>query len=296
MARSMTGYGRGEAVLYERKIVIEIKSVNHRYNDVTIKLPRALQASEEAIKKRIMRDLSRGKADVYVTLDSMAQNDVKISLNQALAGSYMKELTQMRTAFGVKGEIDLALLTSFPDIFTIEKAAYDEEALRQTNEAIACALEQALAMFVDMREREGRALADDILKKSQTIQGLAGQVAERAPLVAEDYRTRLRAKLEEALQGVQYDEQRLLTEVLLFTDRACIDEELTRLDSHMNQLCRILEEKNAAIGRKLDFLLQEINREVNTIGSKSNDLTITQTVVEMKSELEKIREQAQNIE
>jgi len=290
----MTGYGRGETVLHERKFVAEIKSVNHKYSDIGVKLPRILNPFEDRFRKKIASQAARGKVDVYITFQSFSQSDVKISLNETVADAYVEQLDKAAGRYGLNRDDCLSLIMSFPDALQIDKTA-DDEALEQMREGVDHALDLAISAFTGMRETEGAELARDLSAKMARISGLVERVTARAPLVFEEYRARLTAKLNETLEGIGIDENRILAEVVLFADRSCVDEELTRLSSHLNQFGDIIGEPGA-IGRKLDFLVQEINREINTVGSKSNDLEITQLVVELKAEAEKVREQVQNLE
>ena len=278
--KSMTGYGRGEYIQYDRKFIVEIKSVNHRYNDMTIKLPRTLAVYEDMVKKLLSKEIFRGKTDVYVYFETYSKKDIKIDFNEVLADGYYQTLTAMKERFSLNDNITLNLLSRFPDIISVEKATESEEEKQHIAETLTHACKEALKMFIAMREKEGAALKDDIYKKSLIIEEMVNKVKERAPMVAQEYRQRLTEKLAELLEN---------------TDKACIDEELTRLYSHISQLRSIINE-TVPVGRKLDFLVQEMNREVNTIGSKSNDLDITNVIVSLKSEIEKIREQIQNIE
>ncbi len=292
--RSMTGYGRGECTLYNRKFVVEIKAVNHRYNDVTIKMPRIMLSYEEKLKKLIGSKVFRGKTDVYVSFETFSKDDVNISVNESVTESYIDALNVLKEKFGIEDSISLELVAKFPDAISVEKGPMGENAEDEIDECLTKAAEEALDNFVAMRNREGEALKINILEKLDIIKSYVDIINERAPLVAEDYRARLTEKLNE-LEEIKADESRILTEVLIFSDKACIDEEITRMYSHIEQMKSIVEE-SVPVGRKLDFLVQEMNREVNTMGSKSNDLKITGVVVDTKSELEKIREQIQNIE
>jgi len=295
MPKSMTGYGRGENVLHDRRFVAEIKSVNHRYSDINIKLPRVLNPFEDKLRKKVAAQAARGKVDVYISFESFSKSDVKISLNEAVADAYVEQLNKAVARYGLKSGDSLSLIMSFPDVIQIDKST-DEAALEQMREGVESALDLALVKFVEMREAEGAALARDMIDKIERIFGLMRQVVARAPQVLEEYRARLKEKLDETLEGVGVDENRILAEAVIFADRCCVDEELTRLSSHLKQFGMILSGDDGAVGRKLDFLVQEINREINTIGSKSNDLEITQLVVELKAEAEKVREQVQNLE
>ena len=291
--KSMTGYGRGESRQYDRKFVVEIKSVNHRYNDVTVKMPRAMLMYEDAVKKVVGTRVFRGKTDVFVNFESFSDDDVSITFNQPLADAYVQTVEQIRERYNLDQPIRLDLIAKFPDIITVDKKL-DPDSGDKIWACLETALNEALDNFVSMRSVEGEHLKDDIAEKLVGIKATVEKIEKRAPMVAEDYRQRLLARLAE-IKELNVDEARIITEVTIFADKACIDEEITRLYSHIEQMKSIICETQP-VGRKLDFLVQEMNREVNTIGSKSNDLEITNCAVELKSEIEKIREQVQNIE
>lgn len=290
--RSMTGYGRGEHIAEDRKFTIELKSVNHRYNDISIKLPRSLASLEDKIKKHIMQQVFRGKTDVYIGFETFALDDVEVKLNETLAQAYVEKLKILQENLGLAGGSFLDLAAKFPDVITIDKPQKDEKVIW---EALLPALDEAVTRFVAMRQMEGEALKKDILSKAERIKTLVAEVNKRSPLVVEEYRDKLNNRLKDLLGGVDVDPQRVATEVAIFADRGCVDEEITRLESHLVQLADILE-KGGQVGRKLDFLVQEMNRESNTIASKANDIQIVQATIELKSEIEKIREQIQNLE
>ena len=292
MIRSMTGYGRGENLANDRKFTVEIKSVNHRYNDISIKLPRSMNPLEDKIKKVLMKDIFRGKTDVYINFETIASEDVSIKFNEALADAYFEKLNVIKERYGVTSPDMLSLIAKYPDVVTSEKVQSDEDVLWET---LLPALEEAKDKFVAMRTVEGEALKNDILLKNEKIAGFVNEIKGRTDLVAEEYRSKLMQRITDVLGEVEIDEQRILTEVTIYADRGCIDEEVTRLESHIVQLKKILEDGGVA-GRKLDFLIQEVNREINTTGSKCSDVEIAQVVVDVKSEIEKIREQVQNIE
>lgn len=291
--KSMTGYGRGEAMQNNRRFVVEIKSVNHRYNDVTVKLPRVMIMYEDAIKKVIGKKVFRGKTDVFINFESFSEEDVNIEFNKPLADAYVKAIEEIKERYSLEQPIRVDLIAKFPDVITVDKTV-DVENNDEIWACLTAALDIAVENFVNMRKTEGEALKCDILEKLAGIKNKVGRIEARAPIVAEDYRQRLITRLGE-VEELNIDEGRIMTEVMIFADRACIDEEITRLYSHIEQMKTILDETDP-IGRKLDFLVQEMNREVNTIGSKSNDLEITNCAVDLKSEIEKIREQIQNIE
>lgn len=292
MVKSMTGYGRGEAVKSGRTITVEVRSVNNRYLDCTVKLPRIYVFAEDAIKSRVQSSISRGKVDVFVTIGSSETGDTSVSLNRSMADGYYKALCELRETYGLRDDLSVSLLSRFPDVFLVEKSQEDLDVVA----ADLCAVTNlALADFDAMRTREGGKLEEDILGRAKTIEGLTSKVEERAPGIVADYRAKLAAKMAEVLQSKQLDESRILTEAAIFADKVAVDEETVRLRSHLSQLSHMLGQ-GGAVGRKLDFLIQEFNREANTIGSKSNDIETTRWVVDIKAEIEKIREQVQNIE
>ena len=305
MPKSMTGFGRGECIRYDRRFKVEIKAVNHRYNDITIKLPRFLNPFEDRIKKRLSRDIARGKVDVWVNFESYTQKDVAVNINEAFADAYMDALHSLMHRYNwgdhVPAEYGLEILARNPDILAFDRyetTVSTSETQAELWETLEEALELALTQFNGMREAEGTALTKDIGEKARRIKTILAQLTARSPIAVEEHATKLRERISDMLDklGHQVDESRFLTEVALLADRSTVDEELTRLDSHLSQLATMLDDAGAVVGRKLDFLVQELNREANTIGSKSADIELAQLVVELKSEIEKIREQVQNIE
>jgi len=292
VVKSMTGYGRGEAVVHGRTITVEVRSVNNRYLDCTVKLPRVYVFAEDAVKAGVQSHISRGKVDVFVTIGPSEKGDVAISVNKPLADGYYAALCRLRDDYGLKDDISVSLLSRFPDVFLVEKTQEDVEAMAAD---ICSVLELALADFDAMRSREGEKLYQYVLNRADTIEGLTARVEERSPGIVADYRARLTAKLNEVLQNTQIDESRILTEAAIYAEKVAVDEETVRLRSHLSQLRHMLEQ-GGAIGRKLDFLIQEFNREANTIGSKCSDIETAGYVVDIKAEIEKIREQIQNIE
>ncbi len=288
----MTGYGRGERVLHDRTITVELRAVNNRYLDCTVKIPRLYVFAEEAIKSRIQKRIARGKLDVFVSIDSTAADKVAVTLNRPVADGYYAALVQMRDSYGLHDDISVSLLSRFPDVFLVEKEQGDAEVI---SEDILTVLDLALDEFEGMRAREGARLDADVREKAARIAALVGEIETRAPQIVTDYRERLRARMEEVLANVQLDEGRILTEAALFADKVAVDEETVRLRSHLSQLDEMLT-AGGPVGRKLDFLIQEFNREANTIGSKCSDVAAAKLVVELKGEIEKIREQVQNIE
>ncbi len=288
----MTGYGRGEAVLHGRPITVEVRSVNNRYLDCTVKLPRIYVFAEDAIKAAVQSHISRGKVDVFVTIGPSESGDVTISVNRPVADGYYAALCALRDAYGLKDDISVSMLSRFQDVFLVEKTQEDLEAVSAD---ICSVLELALNDFDAMRLREGDKLGQDVLSRAETIESLVSKVEARSPGIVADYRARLAAKMAEVLQNTQLDESRILTEAAIYADKVAVDEETVRLRSHLSQLRHLLAQ-DGAIGRKLDFLIQEFNREANTIGSKCNDIETAGYVVDIKAEIEKIREQIQNME
>ena len=288
----MTGYGRGEANLNGRPITVELRSVNNRYLDCTVKLPRIYVFAEDAVKSRVQSRISRGKVDVYITIGPSANGDVAISVNKPVADGYYAALKDLRDTYGLRDDISVSLLSRFQDVFLVEKTQEDLEALSAD---ICSVLDLALDDFDAMRTREGEKLCQDVRSRAATIEGLVSKVEKRSPGIVADYRAKLVARMNEVLQNTQIDESRILTEAAIYADKVAVDEETVRLRSHLSQLDHMLGQ-GGAIGRKLDFLIQEFNREANTIGSKCSDIETAGYVVDIKAEIEKIREQIQNIE
>ena len=288
----MTGYGRAREMLHMRDITVEIRSVNNRYLDCTVKMPRAYIFAEDAIKGLVQKRISRGKVDVFVTIDTSAADVSVVSVNEPLARSYYEALKRLQSELSLEGGITALSLAKFPDVLTVTKA---EEDVETVSADICHVLEDALSAYDSMRSVEGKKLAEDISARVDTIEMVVGKVEEKSPQTVAAYRERLENKMREVLQSTTIDESRILTEAAIFADKVAVDEETVRLRSHIAQLRDMLQSGDP-IGRKLDFLIQEVNRECNTIGSKCNDLSIAQDVVNMKAEVEKIREQIQNIE
>lgn len=292
LVKSMTGYGRGEANVNGRPITVELRSVNNRYLDCTVKLPRIYVFAEDAVKTRVQSRISRGKVDVYITIGPSANGDVAISVNKPVADGYYAALKDLQDTYGLRDDISVSLLSRFQDVFLVEKTQEDLEALSAD---ICAVLDLALDDFDAMRTREGEKLCQDVRSRAATIEGLVSKVEVRAPGIVADYRSKLVARMNEVLQNTQIDESRILTEAAIYADKVAVDEETVRLRSHLSQLEHMLSQ-GGAIGRKLDFLIQEFNREANTIGSKCSDIETAGYVVDIKAEIEKIREQIQNIE
>ena len=294
MVKSMTGYGRGDRSFEGLQMTVELRSVNNRYLDCTVKMPRAYIFAEDAIKAKVQSAVGRGKVDVFVTMVHSGGDDMVVTVNEGLAKSYLDALKRLYELGDgrVKKNFSAAELARFPDVLTVEK---QEEDLELVKERLLAVLELAIDDFNSMREREGERLAADILNRAETFETLLGEVEELSPRTVADYRARLEGKMREVLQNTQIAEGRLLTEAAIFADKVAVDEETVRLHSHLGQLRELLA-AGGAVGRKLDFLIQEFNREANTIGSKCSDLEVTRRVVDMKAEIEKIREQVQNLE
>ena len=292
MIKSMTGYGHAEETLNLRKISAEIRSVNHRYTDFNLKVPRQYGFLEDVLRKEAGAIIKRGKVDIYLSIVDYSEDSVMVTANTELARSYQKELIRLSDELNLENNLKVTDLTRFPDMFKVDKPPVDEEALKAD---VLFVFNKALTNYDNMRKEEGARLGADLLEKGEVISSYVDKIRERAPKIVENYAKRLREGMEEILKSHPVDEARLLNEVAIFTDRVNVDEEMVRLKSHVAELHTIIE-GNAPAGRKLDFLVQEINREVNTTGSKSNDVETTKMVVEMKTEIEKMREQIQNIE
>ena len=292
MIRSMTGYGRSARTVDNREITVEIRSVNNRYLDCNVKLPRIYSYVEDPIKQLIKEHVTRGKVDVFVTVTNTTGEEVKVSLNRPLLEGYLAAMRTMTADYQIRDDITVSALSRLPDIFIMEKPDMDEEA--RAAEILQTAAE-ALESYDAMRTTEGAAMEQDLRNRRETILSLVEKVEAKSPVTVSEYRTRLEAKMQEVLSAANIDESRILTEAAIFADKVAVDEETVRLRSHLSQMNTMLE-IGEPIGRKLDFLLQEMNREANTIGSKCNDLEQARTVVDIKAELEKIREQTQNIE
>lgn len=294
MIKSMTGFGRSEYSDGKRNIICEIRSVNHRYSDITVKMPRRYSFAEDRIKQTVKEKLVRGKVDVSINVENVTESDVVIKLNQLAAKQYYDNLSELKEQFGLTGDIDLSLMAGMPDVL---KAVPDVEDEEEITKAILIPVAEASANLEKMRAVEGQRLADDLISKGETIKVILDKIEERSPLVVRDYMEKLRARITELLDGAaEVPEERILTEAAIFADKCAIDEEITRLNSHLVQLKTILTGSESTVGKKLDFLVQEMNREANTIGSKANDLEITNNMLNIKAEIEKIREQVQNIE
>ena len=292
MIHSMTGYGRAVQTLRGREITVELRSVNNRFLDCSVKLPRLFGYAEEAVKQKVKESVSRGKVDVFINIRNTGEEEVSIGLNKPVLEGYLKALNTMVEEYGVRNDISTATLSRMPDIFVVEKQEEDEA---QNVADILTVATEAIAAYNLMRQTEGAAMEADLRNRAATILSYVEQVEKRSPVTLSEYRQRLENKMREVLENTNIDDSRILTEAAIYADKIAVDEETVRLRSHFAQLDTLLT-TGGPIGRKLDFLLQEMNRETNTIGSKGNDIQQARTVVEIKSELEKIREQIQNIE
>lgn len=292
MIKSMTGYGGAKGSVEGLDISIELKSVNNRYLDTSVRLPRSFLFAEDGIKAAVQRHISRGKVDVFVSIDSSAAGDMTVKINQPLLKGYIEAVNSIANEYGLPNDMTAMSVCRFPDVLSVEKKDMDAEAITSGIIAIS---EQALEDFDSMRLREGEKLRDDVLSKLDTIESLVNIVEQESPKTLADYRARLESKMAEVLGSAGIDENRILAEAAIFADRIAVDEETVRLRSHMSQLKTMIS-GNSPTGRKIDFLIQEFNREANTIGSKCQNSHIAHVVVDLKSEIEKIREQIQNIE
>jgi len=292
LIKSMTGYGRAVETVNGREFTVELRSVNNRYLDCSVRLPRILSFGEDAVKQAVKNAISRGKVDVFISVRSEGGDEVQVTLNKAVLESYIAAMRQMVTEYGVRDDISVANLSRLPEVFSLEKPQVDEEQLLADMMGV---LDKALEGYNAMRVTEGEALDKDLRSRGETILQLVSQIEKGNAQTVIDYRTRLENKLKEVLANTALDESRILTEAAICADKVAVDEETVRLRSHLQQMSDMLT-AGGAVGRKLDFLLQEMNREANTIGSKCTDVNLARMVVDIKAELEKIREQTQNIE
>ena len=292
MIKSMTGFARCEVLKDSRKFTVELKSVNHRYLDVNIRMPKKLNFFETSIRTLLKSYADRGKVDIFITYEDLSQSQVSVKYNAALAAEYLKYLNQMAEEFSLDNDVRVSTLSRYPEVFTMEECSEDEDELWN---GLKEALEGAFSQFVEMRTKEGERLKEDILLKLDLLSEQIRFIEERSPQIIAEYRTKLEEKMRELLEDTQIDDNRIAAEVILFADKICTDEEVVRLKSHIQHMKETLEESNG-IGRKLDFIAQEMNREANTILSKANDLDISNRAISLKTEIEKIREQIQNIE
>ncbi|MDD6605774.1 MAG: YicC family protein [Oscillospiraceae bacterium] len=292
MIKSMTGYGRAREMLHKRDITVEVRSVNNRYLDCTVKMPRMYGFAEDAVKQHVQKAISRGKVDVFITVDASAADVAKVTVNRELAAQYAAALGELAEVCGTEPHVTPETLSRFPDVLTVTKA---DEDLETVSADLCAVLDEALQAYNAMRAVEGAKLAEDIGNRLTYIENYTSQVEKRSPETVAEYRAKLTARMQEVLQSTTIDEQRILTEAAIYADKVAVDEETVRLRSHVSQL-RTMIASDEPMGRKMDFLIQEVNRESNTIGSKCNDVAIAQVVVGLKAEVEKMREQVQNVE
>ncbi len=292
MIKSMTGYGRAHEIVDGRDILVEIRSVNHRYNEFSSRVPRAYGYLDEKLKTLLQESVSRGKVEVSVLINNLEGKDALIEVNKSIAHGYISALRKVNEELNLNDDLNLSILSRFSDIFNVTKTVEDEEEIWNAVKQVAVL---AFKSFIDMREREGSKLKEDLINRLAKIKVSVKSIEDFMPAISENYRSRLYNKIAEILEERTIEEQRILTEVAIFSEKIAVDEETVRLYSHLEQFNDLLKESNP-IGRKLDFLVQEINREINTIGSKAQGLEVTKIVIDLKSELEKIREQIQNIE
>ncbi len=292
MIKSMTGYGRCERIIGTKKITAELKSVNHRFSDYNIKVPRQYGFLEDRVRQFISKEVARGKIDVYVSIESCGEADKTVTVNKELAGNYVEILRDLCETFSLKDDISVSTIASFTDIFRAEPKRDDEEEIWT---AVSEVLADAVSSFISMRAREGERIERDLRERVTYMKSLANEIDKLSPMAVQVYKDKLYQKIKEVIDEREPDDTRILTEVAIFADKVAVNEETVRLASHYDEFFTILD-SNEPAGRKLDFLIQEINREVNTIGSKASDLEIAKLVVTLKGEIEKLREQIQNIE
>jgi uncharacterized protein (TIGR00255 family) len=293
MIKSMTGFGRHEETDGNRKFSVEMKAVNHRYVDMNIKMPRKFNAYESKIRNLVKEYIFRGKVDIYINYEDVSKKDVQVKYNKEIAKEYYHHLTEMASDFGIDNDVRTGMLSRYPEVFTMEEVKPDEEELWIAFERV---LIQALEQMVETRKREGENLKNDLVMKLDGILDNVAFIETKSPQIVEDYKEGLRAKIADLIDDSNFDEARLLTEVTIFADKVCVDEELVRLRSHVEGVKETLLSGATNVGRKLDFIAQEMNREANTILSKTNDIEVSERAIELKAEIEKVREQIQNIE
>mgnify|MGYP006066853483 FL=1 len=292
MIKSMTGFGRAERLDEEKKITVEMKSVNHRYLDINMRMPKKLSIFEASIRSLLKESIQRGKVDLFITYEDYTKAGVFIKYNKEIARQYLEYLEEMGDEFGLDQDISVGMLSRYPEVFTMEEQAVDESRLW---DFLSQVIREAAAQFVEAREREGEHLRRDILEKLDGMEKKVDLVEARSPQILKEYREKLETKVKELLSDTQIEESRIAAEVILFADKICTDEETVRLRSHIRHMAKVLSESEG-IGRKLDFIAQEMNREANTILSKANDLETSNLAIDLKTEIEKVREQIQNIE
>ena len=293
MIKSMTGFGHCEITEGNRKFSVEMKSVNHRYLDANIRMPKKLNFFENAIRNLLKQSVHRGKVDIFITYEDMSESQVSLKYNETLAAEYLSYLKKMGETFSLENDIRVSTLSRYPEVLTMEEQPVDEDELWN---GLKKALDGAISQFVETRTLEGEHLKEDLISKLDGMLNLVGEIEERSPKILAEYRAKLEEKVKELLEDTQMDEGRIEAEVVIFADKICTDEEVVRLRSHVNHMKETLLSDESGIGRKLDFIAQEMNREANTILSKANDLEVSNIGIELKTEIEKVREQIQNIE
>ncbi len=293
MIKSMTGFGRCEVQEESRKFTVEMKSVNHRYLDANIRMPKKLNFFETAIRSLLKQSVQRGKVDIFITYEDLSEQQVSLKYNEVLAAEYLSYFEKMQEKFSLENDIRVSTLSRYPEVLTMEEQAVDEEELWK---GLKKALDGAIRQFVETRTSEGEHLREDLIEKLDNMLKLVGCIEERSPQIIAEYRDKLETKVKELLADTQMDDSRIAAEVVIFADKICTDEEVVRLRSHIVHMKDTLVSDDSGIGRKLDFIAQEMNREANTILSKANDLEISNIGIELKTEIEKVREQIQNIE
>ncbi len=292
MIRSMTGFGRSEVATEKRKIIIEMKAVNHRYSDINIKMPKKLSIFESFLRNQLKQQVQRGKVDIFVTCEDDTEQNISLKYNEELAAEYVKYFKKMGDTFQLDHKVKISDLAKMPDVFVLEDSTTDEEEIqKQLEEAFRLAIDD----FIITREKEGEHLKQDLLKKLEGMLEGVSYIEERSPELIRAYREKLESKVKELLGNSNFDDSRIMTEVVLFADKICVDEETVRLKSHITNMVQLLNE-GGFVGRKLDFIAQEMNREANTILSKMNDISIVNKAIDLKTDIEKVREQIQNIE
>ena len=292
MIKSMTGYGRAKEIFGAREITVEVRSVNNKFLDVSVKIPRSYIFAEDAVKACVQKSSTRGKTDVFVTVKDGEKHNVSIGINRPILEGYLAAFKVMYEQYGISNNISATEMAELPDVITVTE---EEEDLEQLQNQICSVVERALSEHKAMREKEGEKLFEDIAERLSTVETLVSHVEERSPQIVEEYREKLLVRMKEVLGSVGIDESRILTEAAIFADKIAVAEETVRLRSHISQMRQMIDSETP-VGRKMDFLIQEMNREANTIGSKGNDIEIARIVVEIKSEIEKMREQVQNVE
>lgn len=293
MIKSMTGFGRGEASVGDRKFTVEMKGVNHRYLDVNIRMPKKLNFFDSAIRALLKKYVTRGKVDIFITYEDLSENQVSLKYNETLAKEYLSCFRKMEESFGLDYDVRVSTIARCPEVLTMEEQATDDEELWS---GLEMAMKEALRQFVETRETEGANLKADILNKLDGMLKKVAYIEKRSPEIITEYRKKLEDKVRELLEDAQIDEGRIAAEVVIFADKICTDEEVVRLKSHIAHMKETFTAEESGIGRKLDFIAQEMNREANTILSKANDIEVSNHAIDLKTEIEKIREQIQNIE